>query len=187
VVHGAYKLARPFLLHLALAHPGTLAVAWVEPGIVPWLSRRRRVLLEELFLLPGRALLLLHLRRSRRRRRLLHRGLRLGLGLLRLGRACLAAFVLAAAPAAPMPLRLPGPCGRSWPQFRLRLCRFCRHALLPGTLHLVALPCQFSALSLPSADLAPNFRSACRLPVSDRDIERPKIQSFKSFEQSAAE
>jgi hypothetical protein len=44
-----------------------------------------------------------------------------------------------------------------------------------------------SALSLPSADLAPNFRSACRLPVSDRDIERPKIQSFKSFEQTAAE
>jgi hypothetical protein len=53
---------------------------------------------------------------------------RLCLPLLSLGRARLAGLVLAAAPAAPMPLRLPLAIGRGWPQFRLGLGRFCRHA-----------------------------------------------------------
>ena len=44
------------------------------------------------------------------------------------GRAPVAGFVLAAAPAAPMPLRLSLAIGRGWPQFRLGLRRFCRHA-----------------------------------------------------------
>ena len=44
--------------------------------------------------------------------------LRLRLSLLRLGRALLAGFVLAAAPAAPMPLRLSLADGRDGPQIR---------------------------------------------------------------------
>jgi hypothetical protein len=47
--------------------------------------------------------------------------LSLGQRLWRLNSVCLAAFVLAAAAAAPMPLRLPLAIGRVLPQFRLRL------------------------------------------------------------------
>src|ERR1035438_7859025 len=69
--------------------------------------------------------------RLRLHRRLRHFGLlcrrRLCLHLLRLECAWLAAFVLAAAPAAPMPLRLSLAYGRDRPQLRLRLRRFCRH------------------------------------------------------------
>jgi hypothetical protein len=45
----------------------------------------------------------------------------LGLGLLGLGRTLLAGFVLAAAPATPMPLRLPRTIGRGRPQISLGL------------------------------------------------------------------
>ena len=59
---------------------------------------------------------------------------RFGLWLLRLLHrdcaCCLAAFVLAAAPAAPMPLLLNLPVGRYRPQFILGLRKFCHHALV---------------------------------------------------------
>jgi hypothetical protein len=52
----------------------------------------------------------------------------LGLRLLRWGHTCLAALVFAAAPAAPMSLRLSLAIGLDRPQFRLGLRQFCRHA-----------------------------------------------------------
>ena len=52
----------------------------------------------------------------------------LEVALLPLRRVLLAALVLAAAPPAPMPLRLPLAIGRGRPQFSLGLRRFCRHA-----------------------------------------------------------
>jgi hypothetical protein len=54
--------------------------------------------------------------------------LRLNLRLLTLDHTRLAALVFAAAPAAPMPLRLPLAIGRGWHQFNLGLRQFCRHA-----------------------------------------------------------
>jgi hypothetical protein len=52
----------------------------------------------------------------------------LRLGLLRRGHACLAALVLAAAAAPPMPLLLPLANRRGRPQFNLGLRCFCCHA-----------------------------------------------------------
>ena len=72
----------------------------------------------------GRRSLKLRLRLCRRLNRLRLRRLRLR----RLDPACLAALVLAAAPAASMSLRLPLSVGRNWPQFNLGLCQICRHA-----------------------------------------------------------
>jgi hypothetical protein len=68
-----------------------------------------------------------------RRRWSLQLRLRLSLSLslrplLVLGRTWLAGFILAAAPAAPMSLRLPLTVVRCKPQLWLRLRRFCRHA-----------------------------------------------------------
>jgi hypothetical protein len=68
-------------------------------------------------LLRGSRLLLLGARLWRR----LWLLLLLCLRLLRLGRACLVTLVLAAATAAPMPLRLPLVVGRDRPQFSLGL------------------------------------------------------------------
>jgi hypothetical protein len=53
---------------------------------------------------------------------------------------CLAAFVLAAAPAAPMPLLLSLPVGRYRPLFTLGLRKFCRHALVSCCIAADLLP-----------------------------------------------
>ena len=68
-------------------------------------------------------LLLRRCRRLRNRLRLRRLTLRLSLR-----RALLAVLVFAAAPAAPMPLRLHLAIGRGWPQISLGLRRICRHA-----------------------------------------------------------
>ena len=62
--------------------------------------------------------------------------------------APLAGFILAAAPAAPMPLRLPLAVGRGWPQIGLRLRRFCRHACTSWhfAIWCIALPGDLSFL-----------------------------------------
>jgi hypothetical protein len=85
----------------------------LAPGLLPclphWSRLRLHMRLWRRLLLRRLRLLLLHLR------------------LLRLGYASLAAFVLAAAAAAPMPLLLSLANGRDRPQFSLGLCQFCCH------------------------------------------------------------
>ena len=133
VVHGADKLPGPFLLG-----PFTLALRRRGDAIAG-LGRGSRALRKELLLLtPLRLWLTLGMTLVRGGLFLL-RGRRLGLcrgrGRLRLlrhlclrGLASMARFALAAAPAAPMPLRLPLAVGRGLLQFRLGLRRICRHA-----------------------------------------------------------
>jgi hypothetical protein len=82
--------------------------------------------LEEFLLLSSLSLVLVLMHRGRLvlddwRLRWRLRLLCLGLGLLGLGRTLLAGFVLAAAPATPMPLRLPRTIGRGRPQISLGL------------------------------------------------------------------
>src|SRR5580658_9670723 len=95
------------------------------------LRSRRGTLQKELLLLPSLALMRLVRRFGRRLCGLckrLGRRLELDRPLLPLRRALLAVLILAAAPTAPMPLRLHLAIGRGWPQFSLGLRRFCRHA-----------------------------------------------------------
>jgi hypothetical protein len=145
VVHGAYKLARSALLAAALAlalraAPMTVhgVAGLMRGGVVAWLRTRPGALLEEFLLLPALTLALalsLMVRRlllgGRRRCCLGHGGRRRLAGwllCLALWRVLLAAFILAAAPTAPMPLRLPLAISRSRPQISLGLRRFCHHA-----------------------------------------------------------
>ena len=132
------------------------------------------------------------------RRRLL---LPLGLGLLRLRRALLAGFVLAAAPAAPMPLRLSLAVGRGGPKLRLGLRRFCCHACTSWHIAswcFVFIDSAFflrgAEFPLPAArpDLdrerdgwrSTSFRSTGKLPLSDARTQSTTIpwnlRSFKS-------
>ncbi len=89
--------------------------------------------------------------------RCLHR--RWCLGQLRLGlclplrSVLLAVLVLAPAPPAPMPLRLPLAIGRSWPQFKLRLRRFCRHACTSWLFTVCCTAFFGSAVCLPATEL----------------------------------
>jgi hypothetical protein len=74
--------------------------------------------------------------------------LRLRLGHLALLRVLLAAFILAAAPPAPMPLRLSLADGRDWLQISLGLRQFCRHACTSWhfAIWCIALPGGFSVM-----------------------------------------
>src|SRR6516165_5746650 len=127
MIHRANKHPRALLLLLAPAVLG-------PSNTVARLRLRGRVLLEEFLLLLSPAALLraaVHLLGSAVLRwLLLGLGLLRGLHLLRLAlhSALLVRLVLAAAPTAPMPLRLPLIVGWGWPQLRLGRRQFYCHA-----------------------------------------------------------
>jgi hypothetical protein len=121
----------------------------------------------------------------------LHGGMRLRLGWdlplglprLPLRRALLAALVLAAAPPAPMPLRLSLAVGRDRPQFSLGLRRFCRHACTSWQCAVWCIAFLRSAAVRAAAELPlPAVR-----PDSDRIPPRPAICSLEDIPQIAAE
>jgi hypothetical protein len=126
MVHGTDEHSRPPLL--VFAAPIVRRGNTVTGLRALRASAIAAALLEEFLLLSSLAEmggLLLRGLRLRLGRLCLHR---LGLGLLRLRCTWLAGFILAAAPAAAMPLRRPKAIGLGWPRFGLGLCRFCRHA-----------------------------------------------------------
>jgi len=100
-----------------------------------------------------------------------------GLSLLRLWCALLAGLILAAAPAAPMPLRLTLAVGLGWPQLWLGLRRFCRHActswhIAIWCIHLMNSAFSCGVLSLPCPTLVQDWTefatAGCFLLLSEQ-------------------
>jgi hypothetical protein len=110
--------------------------------------------------------------------------LRLGLwkALLRLRRALLAVLVLAAAPAAPVPLRLHLAVGRGWPQIGLGRRRFCRHACTSWQCAVWCIASLRSAALLLAAELP----LPANEPAYGRGTPRPAIWYLEDIRQSAA-
>ena len=189
VVHGADKLAWASLLGFALALGAANGIAGLVGGGIAGRLSAARAFLEEFLLLAALSLSLTLVSRSGSRGRGLgHDGrrrclrLRWGLlALLRLWRTLQAAFILAAAPPAPMPLRLHLAVRLCRPQFSLGLRRICRHSF-------TSWQCAFWCTAFfCSGALMPASELTCLLPYSQTTGKlQPAIQLLEDVWQTAA-